>query len=164
MDEEITCAICQKSLDNVNDVVTLREKGSEGINRASTERNDLIQTVPGQKVHQTCRREYCHPSYINRAKKKERESSISSSRSLDRKTEQSFTFKTDCFFCGTNVDLEDQKRRQGMCSGRQPSKLNILCCRPVLKGRTNGRKWYEPEYYMFMICQQPMLFIIKCAA
>ena len=23
-----------------------------------------------------------------------------------------------------------------MCSGRQPSKLNILCCRPVLKGRT----------------------------
>ena len=83
MDEEITCAICQKSLDNVNDVVTLREKGSEGINRASTERNDRIQTVPGQKVHQTCRREYCHPSYINTAKKKERESSISSRRSLD---------------------------------------------------------------------------------
>ena len=113
MDEEITCAICQKSLDNVNDVVTLREKGSEGINRASTERNDLIQTVQGQKVHQTCRREFCHPSYINRAKKKERESSISSRRSLDRKTEQSFDFKTDCFSCRTNVDLEDQKRRQG---------------------------------------------------
>ena len=26
MDEEITCAICQKSLDNVNDIVTLRQK------------------------------------------------------------------------------------------------------------------------------------------
>ena len=26
MDEEITCPICQKSLDDVNDVVTLREK------------------------------------------------------------------------------------------------------------------------------------------
>ena len=113
MDEEITCAICQKSLDNVNDVVTLRKKGSEGFNRASTERNDLIQIVPGQKVHQTCRRECCHPIYINRAKKKEKESSISSSRSLDRKTEQSFDFKTDCFSCRTNVDLEDQKRRQG---------------------------------------------------
>ena len=62
----VTCAICPQSLDNVNDVVTLREKGSEGINRASTWRNDLIQTVPGQKVHQTCRREYCHPSYINK--------------------------------------------------------------------------------------------------
>ena len=42
MDEEITCAICQKSLDNVNDVVTLREKGSEGINRASRKRNDQV--------------------------------------------------------------------------------------------------------------------------
>ena len=70
MDEEINCAICQKSLDNVNDVVTLREKGSEGINRASRKRNDLIQTVSGQKVHQTCRREYYHPNKINRAKKK----------------------------------------------------------------------------------------------
>ena len=70
MDEEITCAICQKSLDNVNDVVTLREKESEGINRASRKRNDLIQTVPGQKVNQICRREYCHPNKINRAKKK----------------------------------------------------------------------------------------------
>ena len=44
-------------------------------------------------------------SYINRAKKKERESSISSRRSLDR--------KTDCFFCRTNVDLQGQKRRKG---------------------------------------------------
>lgn len=79
MVEEITCAICQKSLDNVNDVVALREKGSEGINRASTERNDIIQTVPGQKVHQTCRRENCHPSNINRVKKQERASSQSSS-------------------------------------------------------------------------------------
>ena len=105
MDEEITCAICQKSLDNGNDVATLREEGSDGINRASRESNDLIQTVPGKKVHQTFRREYIHPSYINRAKKKERESSISSRRSLDR--------KTDCFFCRTNVDLQGQKRRKG---------------------------------------------------
>ena len=47
MDEEIACAICQKFLDNVNDVVTPCEKGSEGINRASRERNNLIQTVSG---------------------------------------------------------------------------------------------------------------------
>ena len=113
MDEEITCAICQKLLDNVNDVATLREKGSEGINRASRACNNLIQTVPGQKVHQTCRHEYCHPNYINRAKKKERESSICSRCSLDRKTEQSFNFKTDCFFCATKVDLENQKIRKG---------------------------------------------------
>ena len=51
MDEEINCAIFQKSLDNVNDVVNLRENGSEGINRASRERNDLIQTIPGNTKH-----------------------------------------------------------------------------------------------------------------
>ena len=133
MDEEITCAIRQKSLDNVNDVVTLPEKGSEGSNRANTERNDLIQIVPGQKVHQTCRREYCHPSYINRAKEKERESSISSRRSLDRKTEQSFNFKTDCFFCGTNVDLEDHQR-QITRSSVVPKLL------PLLQSRLSGLK------------------------
>ena len=33
-----------------------------------------------------------------------------------------------------------------------------------LKGRTSGRKWYEPEYYMFVISQRPMLLIIRCAA
>lgn len=32
---------------------------------------------------------------------------------MDRKTEESFNFKTDCFFCGTNVDLEDQERGLG---------------------------------------------------
>ena len=32
---------------------------------------------------------------------------------MDRKTEQSFNFKTDYLFCGTNVDLEDQKRGLG---------------------------------------------------
>ena len=36
------------------DVVTLKEKGSEGIYRASKERNDTITTVLGQQVHQNC--------------------------------------------------------------------------------------------------------------
>ena len=72
-----------------------------------------MQTVPGQKVHQTCRREYCHPSYINGAKKKERESSMSSRRSLTTRLDSLLTLKlTFFFFCGTNVDLEDQKRRK----------------------------------------------------
>ena len=38
----MNCAICNKSLDGEDDVVTLREKGSEGINRVSVERNDTI--------------------------------------------------------------------------------------------------------------------------
>ena len=114
MNEETTCVICQKLL--VDDVVTLREKGSEGINRASAERNDIIMAaVPGQKVHQTCRLAYCHPINIAPAKKQENTSAPTSSsrRSLDRKTEHSFSFKTDCFFCGTRIDFEEQKKRPG---------------------------------------------------
>ena len=51
----MNCVICDKSLDGEDDVITLREKGSEGINRASIERNDTITMVPGQQVHQNCR-------------------------------------------------------------------------------------------------------------
>lgn len=69
MDETANCIICKKSLNGEGDVVTLKEKGSEGINRASAERVDNITTVPGQQVHQNCRQEYCRPSSINRAKK-----------------------------------------------------------------------------------------------
>ena len=51
MDDTEKCVICKKKIsDGEAEVVTLREKGSAGINRASTERNDFITTVPGQQV------------------------------------------------------------------------------------------------------------------
>ena len=40
----------------MGEVVKFRERGSDRINRASNERNDIIKTVPGQQVHQKCRR------------------------------------------------------------------------------------------------------------
>lgn len=92
--------------------MTLKEKGSEGINRASVERVDNITTVPGQQVHQNCRREYCRPSSINRAKKSVSDETTSSRRSLTRKAEQCFSFKTDCFFWGTKVELGLNSKRK----------------------------------------------------
>ena len=115
MDESVNCVICNKSLNGEGDVVTLKEKGSEGINRASAERFDSITTVPGQQVHQNCRREYCRPSSIKRAKKSVLEETTSSRtrRSFTRKAEQCFSFKTDCFFCGTKVEFgSDSKRKR----------------------------------------------------
>ena len=108
--DEMNCASYQNSLDD--NILTLREKGNEGINRASAERNDTIHTTPGQKVHQTCRRSYCHPSNIAKAKRQENTTSQTSRslRSLDRKTGQSISFKTDCFYCGTNITEEEKKR------------------------------------------------------
>ena len=115
MDEEITCAICQKSLDNVKDVVTLREKESEGINRESTERNDIIQPAPVKRyTHQTCR----HPTNITRAKKQESTiSQLSSSRrSLDHTTEQFFKFKTVSSVKRTLIS-RNKREDKGVCSG-----------------------------------------------
>lgn len=82
---------------------------------------------------------------------------------LDRKTEQSFNFKSNCFFCGTKVDFEEQMRRQVGVFKVTTLETKDTVTLPVLKGKTSGRKWYEPEYYMFMICQRPMLFIIRRA-
>ena len=111
VDEAVKCIICEKSLDGEGDIVTLKEKGSEGINRTSKGRNDTITTVPGQQVHQNCRREYCLPSNIKRAKKAVSSETTSNRRPLKRKGEQSFSFKTDCFFCGYKVEFGEQKKR-----------------------------------------------------
>lgn len=86
--------------------------GSEGINRVSTERFDSYTTVHGQQVHQNCRREYCRPSSIKRAKKSVSEETTSSRRSFPRKAEQCFSFKTDCFFCGTKVEFGLNSKRK----------------------------------------------------
>ena len=53
MESIIDCVICKKPLREGNlPLVTLGEKGSSGVNRASVERNDeTIVTVPGQQVH-----------------------------------------------------------------------------------------------------------------
>ena len=64
MDESLNCVICNKSLNGEGDIVTLIEKGCEGIKRASLKRADNITTVPAQQVHQNSRQEYCCPVLI----------------------------------------------------------------------------------------------------
>ena len=63
------CIICKEPLEK-GEIVTLGQKGSESVNRASVERNDsTIYTVPGQQVHQYCRKIHCNPNKIAQAKK-----------------------------------------------------------------------------------------------
>lgn len=119
MDETENCVICKRPLVGKGKVVKIREKGSEGINRASTERNDAIKTVPGQQVHQKCWRDHCLPSNIARVNNfAETTSSETNSnrRSLTRQAEQSFSFKTDCFFfffVAPKSNLRDRGKDRG---------------------------------------------------
>lgn len=65
------CGICFKD-DNRESLVKLREKGSQGIAKASSERGDDLNVESGQFVHQSCRRTYTNPTEIlgyNRKKK-----------------------------------------------------------------------------------------------
>ena len=63
------CVICKEPLGK-EEIVTLGEKGSASVNRASLERNDsTICTVPGQQVHQYCRKIHCNPNKIAQAKR-----------------------------------------------------------------------------------------------
>lgn len=66
------CVLCDLGfgVEHKGKLKKLREKGSEGINKCSRERNDEIaHTIPGQYVHRECRRVYCLPQNIEQAKK-----------------------------------------------------------------------------------------------
>lgn len=112
--DNFVCVICQTPItEGSTDIVTLGEKGSDGINRASQERNDTILTAPGQQVHKICRRDYCKPQNIQRALKESQgeTSSPQKKRSLTRSAESSFSFQTDCFYCATEVVFESDDKK-----------------------------------------------------
>ena len=101
------CVICKQSLgdDTSSKVATLGKKGSISINKASEARNDSIHALPGQQVHQECRRKYCNPQQIVRAVKLDNEEVHHDGAAADitrllRSTEKQFDYSTDCFFCG----------------------------------------------------------------
>lgn len=49
-----TCPLCEQDLD-CEETVLLREKGAEGVNRASIERGVKVIVEAGTRVHKTCR-------------------------------------------------------------------------------------------------------------
>ena len=58
MDLSELCVICKETFDeNTSPAACLGEKGSASINQASVAQNDSdTLCIPGQKVHQECRR------------------------------------------------------------------------------------------------------------
>ncbi len=82
------CAICTHPVDS--SASTLGEKGSLAINQA---RKGSIHTVPGEKVHQDCRRNYCKPDQIAKDIKHEQSKlSTSSDRLVLRSSEEGVFF------------------------------------------------------------------------
>ena len=107
-----SCEICQEPLVK-GEIVTLGEKGSASVNRASLERNDSsICTVPGQQVHQYCHKIHCNPNSIAQANRLPIEGPDKSiCYSVLRSRQKSFNFNGDCFLCGTPVDGGEQRKK-----------------------------------------------------
>ena len=115
MDASICCAICKEIVKE--DGIELTSKGVDGVNRASEERGDKIVFKLGDFVHKECRRSFCRPSSIRKAKRSDEEANHAGTdtprllRPRDSLTNRQFDFKTDCFLCGNEIDEELERRR-----------------------------------------------------
>ncbi len=104
------CVICKQPIVGGTGV-TLGEKGSSAINKASAARIDTIKAIPGQQIHEECRRKYCNPQQIAKSVKLGKQE-VQPSRHVLRSAEQQFNFHTDCFFCGKPAIFGKNERVQ----------------------------------------------------
>ena len=113
------CVICKQPI--ANEVpVTLGEKGSTTINKASETRFDVIHAIPGQHVHYECRRKYSNPQQIARVTKLGKQEAqhglaANSGKVTLRSAEKQFNFSADCFFLCSKVSTEEKKFRCFLC-------------------------------------------------
>lgn len=90
------CVICKKPIEP-SSRVTLGEKGSATINKASKDRNESLQCTAGQVVHMECRRTYCAPNSIVKARKLAVHQDLTTTgQQVLRTAEKQFNFRNDC--------------------------------------------------------------------
>ena len=122
------CAICKTSVDTGVPSSILTAKGSSTINQVSIARNDSICTVPGDVVHQECCRKYCNPHQIAKHTHQEPMPSTSSNgRPVLRSSEEGFSFKTNCFFCGITAKL-GRKRKHDVVEVIEIKETTLKIC------------------------------------
>ena len=104
------CVFCREPISTERKGVKLTAKGCNGINRASEARDEEIDVLPGQYVHQDCRKTYCNPISLELIQKRKRDSLSPSqpSHSL-RSTDAPFDYAKNCIFCGTTDPYEGKR-------------------------------------------------------
>lgn len=106
-----TCVLCNEDIENGKAKVTIKEKGSQGINKASKKRGEVIHTSPGDVVHQHCLRAYCNPKAINLQLQREQED-IQNNPVL--RSSNIFQFSEQCIFCEQSAVLSENKRKNDL--------------------------------------------------
>lgn len=101
------CIFCNKKLTD-GATVTLGDKGCEGIAKASSQRESSVVVKPGDVVHRECRKKFCHPSEIERSKRKHSSDSVIVPTLCSK---ESFSYKDHCLFCGTGSKYGGKKKQ-----------------------------------------------------
>ena len=112
------CVFCKGSLIYEEGITVLTAKGCEGIERASSERNQNIITVAGQKVHTKCKKRYCNSKYIALDNKKRKHEEIDGAvmPSTCSSTGSPFNIRENCLFCGHGTTVSFDHRTDSKLS------------------------------------------------
>ena len=102
------CCLCKKVITSERKGVELTSKGSDGVNRASVQRNNDLKTIPGDKVHVDCRREYIKVQNITRETAPSQPKIV---KKHELRSQQAFDFRNHCLYCGRSAKFEKGKKR-----------------------------------------------------
>ena len=72
-----SCVFCEKPLENGRETTTLQEKGCQTVLKCSEGRGQLVEVYVGQRVHTSCRRDFCNQKAISGHKKRTYEDTTS---------------------------------------------------------------------------------------
>lgn len=123
------CLVCDVPVESDRSVV--REKGMEGLFKASIARKDGKSSVFENKtcgiVHNSCRKRYTRPQSVASDLKNAEVESHSSAGSCRRSKVPTFDFKTKCLFCcgAINDEFYRKQKKNHWKSGRQYFKCAV---------------------------------------
>ena len=148
--------ICSELLCNEQPTVTLREKGCEGIVRASVARDSDVRTVPGEVVHVGCRSEHVNPRVVKgylRRKRAADTSTETESKCVLRSNKPIFDYKEECLFSG----------RRDIYGGRRPV-FKLIPVRTMPFGSRILKACNRYDTNLFEIVQSRVRFVHDLSA
>ena len=106
---EEQCVFCKKGLDDGEEIVVLREKGCESINKASQILGSDVSAYPGLRVHKNCRRDFCRHKDVRRMESGS--SGVHEEKPVSLRSKANyFSFQDHCLFCSLPVKQDGNKR------------------------------------------------------
>ena len=90
------CILCSKDI-GVGEFVSLRQKGTDSINKASEECGNYFEAKPGSIVQKLCRLQNKNAKSIEFCQRSKEEAITKQMRLL--RSDSTFDFRTDCVFC-----------------------------------------------------------------